>query len=133
VKYSKQITDEIAKHLEGGTGRVDACTLAGLTFETFNQWMKDPRKPEFSESIKKAEAKCKQRNIQLIQKAALDTWQAAAWWLERKHRDEFALLQKLEHSGLVGNLEVKGVDLSRFSDAQLAKLADALERFQPKE
>lgn len=96
MKYGKVITEEIARYLAQGVGRCDSSELSGISFETFTQWMK---KPDFSEAIKKAEASCKHRNIALIQKAALTTWQAAAWWLERKYPNEFALKHKLEHSG----------------------------------
>lgn len=99
MKYCKEITEEICTLLSQGMGRVDAASLADINYDTFCQWMK---KPEFSDAIKKAEMKCKQRNIALIQKAALSTWQAAAWWLERKCSEEFALKQKLEHMGKDG-------------------------------
>lgn len=99
MKYGKEITEQICKTLSEGMGRVDSATLAGIHYETFTQWMK---KPEFSDAIKKAETKCKQRNIAIIQKAALTTWQAAAWWMERKHPEEFALKRLLEHSGPEG-------------------------------
>lgn len=88
MKYGPEITQEIAAHLQNGSSRTDACYMVDIHYETFTQWMK---KPEFAETIKKAEAVCKNRNIGLIQKAALTTWQAAAWWLERKYHTEFAL------------------------------------------
>jgi hypothetical protein len=112
VKYGKERTEEIAQLLKNGSSRTDACTLAGISYETFTQWMK---KPEFSEAIKKAEAICKNRNITIIQKAAITTWTAAAWWLERKHPEEFAVRQRLEHSGTVG---VSLVDLIRQSEKE---------------
>ena len=52
------------------------------------------QKPEFSEAIKTAEAKCKKFHIGIIKRAAEKTWQAAAWWLERKHSEEFGLKSK---------------------------------------
>lgn len=88
MKYGPEMTHEIATLLQNGSGRVDACAIAGIAYDTFSDWMK---KPEFNEAIKKAEATCKVRNITIIQKAAVTTWQAAAWWLERKHPAEFAL------------------------------------------
>lgn len=75
--------------MSNGSNRTDAVALAGISYETFTVWMRE--RPEFAESIKKAEAVCKQRNITIVQKAAVTTWQAAAWWLERKHPNEFGL------------------------------------------
>lgn len=92
MKYGPEITAEIAKSLQMGNNRTDSCTLAGIHYETFLRWMDEHS--EFCESIKKAEAECKARNITIIQKAAITSWQAAAWWLERKHRNEFALMKE---------------------------------------
>ncbi len=137
MKYGKEITAQLAELLAGGMGRVDSCQMAGISFETFSVWMEDKRKPEFSESIKKAEMVCKQRNIARVQNASKLHWQAAAWFLERKYPDEFAIrqIQKLEHSGPGGGpiITKSEVDLSRLTDTQLIRLADALDRNQPKE
>jgi hypothetical protein len=46
---------------------------------------------EFAEEIKRAEYACKIQCIEHILKASKKLWTAAAWWLERKHRDEFGL------------------------------------------
>jgi hypothetical protein len=92
MKYGPEKTAEISEHLRTGSNRTDACILCDISYETFTVWM---QKTEFSEAIKKAEAECKNRNIKIIQKAAITTWQAAAWWLERKFQDDFALKQKI--------------------------------------
>ena len=94
MKYTPEITAAICKNLNNGNNRTDTCVLVGICYDTFIEWQK---KPEFTEAIKKAEAECKSRNIQIIQKAAITTWQAAAWWLERKYKDEYAL--KTEFAG----------------------------------
>lgn len=87
------------------------------------------KKPDFSEPIKKAEATCKQRNIQLIQRAALTTWTAAAWWLERKYPKEFATRQRLEHSGPEGGaIKTVTVDLGKVDDKVLMKLVNGSEQ-----
>ena len=100
TKRSPEMTEAIANNLSMGMGRVDTCTIVGISYETFTVWMKDP---EFSESIKKAELACKSRNIGLIQAAAAGRkpfahpnafW--AAWWLERKFPEEFA--NQVKHS-----------------------------------
>ncbi len=88
MKYGPEITRDIVSFLQNGNNRTDTCALVDISYETFTQWMKHP---EFAESIKKAEATCKARNIAIIQKAAITTWTAAAWWLERKYPVEFAL------------------------------------------
>ena len=89
MKYSSEIVKEIANYIRAGNSQHDSAILAGINPDTFYSWLKD--KSDFSDSIKKAEQVCKSRNIAFIQKAAEITWQAAAWWLERKYKDEFAL------------------------------------------
>lgn len=93
MKYGKEMTQEIASFISSGLMRTDACTMAGISYETFTQWMK---KPEFSDAIKVAEVKFKHRNLEIIQKAANRTWQAAAWLMERKFQNEFSIKQTLE-------------------------------------
>jgi hypothetical protein len=88
MKYGEEITEEIAELIAQGNNRTDSCLLAGIHYDTFCVWMK---KPEFSDAIKKAEATFKRVNITFIQAAALKSWQAAAWLLERRYRDEYAL------------------------------------------
>ncbi len=126
MKYSSEKTEEICKHLETGLRREDAWAFAGISEATFYEWLK---KPEFSESIKKAELKNKQRNIVIIQNAAKKTWQASAWWLERKYPEEFALKQRLEHTGKNGG-PIATVDVSRIKSARnLTTIAATYEEF----
>ena len=97
MKYNKDIVRQFETELEMGMTRTDTCTKAGISYETFTVWME--RKPDFSEAVKRAEARCKERCIKIIQKAAISTWTAAAWWLERRHRDEYSLRTELTGPG----------------------------------
>jgi hypothetical protein len=60
-----------------------ACKLAGLGFSTFNGWREEDS--FFAQKIEFAEAQAIERNLALIQRAALKDWKAAAWILERRH------------------------------------------------
>jgi len=93
MKYGPEKTEEICDLLRVGSNRTDACLCADIHYDTFCEWM---TKTDFSERIKKAEAECKNRNIKLIQKAAITTWQAGAWLLERRYPDEYALRNRTE-------------------------------------
>ena len=90
----------------------DSCRLAGICKQTYYNWIEN--KIDFIDAIKKAESKFKQKNIEIIQNAAMirqspdgkiiqGQWTAAAWLLERKFRDEFAIKQNIEHSGEIKN------------------------------
>ncbi len=95
MKYGSDKTKEICEKLRSGNSRNDACILSDINQDTFYEWLK---KPEFSEAVKKAEIEFKERNIMLIQAAAIKSWQAAAWLLERKYSEEYALKQKQDHN-----------------------------------
>jgi hypothetical protein len=100
MKYSSEMVDEICKYLRAGNNISDTCSLVGINDDTFYDWKKN--KPEFSDALKKAENECKARNIAIIQKAAEKSWQAAAWWLERRYNSEFALKSVQEFTGKDG-------------------------------
>lgn len=75
--------------LAGNTTQI-ACALAGLGETTFYRWMKEAEDApkghplrQFRESIKRAIAEARHRNMMIIQKAAPKDWRAAAWFLER--------------------------------------------------
>lgn len=87
----------ICEYLKNGATIVDACKVLRIGRGTFYKLAKNPKIKELFVS---AEYECKMRNIALIQKAALRTWQAAGWWLERKHKDEFAV--RAEFAGANG-------------------------------
>jgi hypothetical protein len=71
----------------GATHRL-ACAYAGVSEPTFYTWLK--AKPEFSESIKRAEGAAAVSALQTIATAANNgTWQAAAWLLERRYPQEY--------------------------------------------
>ena len=111
AKYSEEIIQELEKYLRIGASQKDAATAAGIHEETFYKWMREKEAdgtpnteyhPEFTVRIKKAQNDCKLRNLAIIQKAAEKTWQAAAWWLERTHYDEYAIKTIQEHRGKDG-------------------------------
>jgi hypothetical protein len=91
MKYDKHHIDKIIKSLEEGEGRVRACLKAGISYQTFINWLET--KIEFFELIKKAEETgddkiediCKRRIIENT------SWQSAAWWLERTKPRQYAL------------------------------------------
>jgi len=75
--------------------------------DTFYEWMKDPT---FSEQVEKAEADAEVRFVTKVASASEETWQAAAWWLERRRPDDF----KQQHAQQIsGNLQVGLAELMR--------------------
>ena len=96
-KCTPETTAEIIKWLRAGNSQKDSALLSGISEKTYYEWMKTKR--EFRKPIKKAERECKARNIAIILKASEKSWQAAAWYLERRYSSEFALKTVTEHQG----------------------------------
>jgi len=94
MKYSPEMTKRICDFLKAGNTQKTSAIASGISEDTFYTWMKEI--PEFSESVKRAEEEAVARNVAIINKAAQDTWQAAAWWLERRRRDEFGKNDRVE-------------------------------------
>jgi len=90
MKYSPEMTKKICDLLAAGAHRVEVCKAANITISTFYEWLS---KSEFSESIKKAE----ERGLEILEFEALtkirnaESWQSAAWLLERRLGHKYAL------------------------------------------
>ena len=80
-----------------------AALAAGVSPDALGNWRRlgaegDARYAGFVRDLGKAEAKAAERWLaQINAAAARGTWTAAAWLLERRHRDEYA--QRTEHPG----------------------------------
>ena len=104
-KYTPELRDEICKYILEGNSYEDAAVLSGVSYETIKRWRRPQSKQyheDFSIKINEARVNCKSKNINLVQKAAIKTWQAAAWWLERRYHNEYALKTINEHGGKDG-------------------------------
>ena len=58
---------------------------------------------EFYELVKSAEAEAEAKAVSLIRDAGEKTWQAAAWYLERKFKDKWGRQDRIDHSGQVNH------------------------------
>jgi len=88
LKYTKETIDKICHYIREGNTQRDAAILSHITEKTFYEWKK---KSEFCEAVKKAETEAKEAMITIVRRAAVKHWAAAAWWLERRYKDEYAL------------------------------------------
>jgi len=87
TKLTPDVRDRIATMIQAGAYAEQAARAAGISSSTYYSWMERGERPfsEFSETIKTAEAVAEQQRVQHIHHAAdAGTWQAAAWWLERR-------------------------------------------------
>lgn len=99
TKYNDETVQRITQALRAGNTRRAACAYANIDQSTFANWLK--QNSDFSDAVEKAEGDAEVRNVSIIQKAADTTWQAAAWWLERKHKAEWS--SRVEQTGADGS------------------------------
>lgn len=72
------------------------CQIAaalGVRAETFSIWRNHPKtenQTQLSKAMKKADAEREAALVTRIMRASDDTWQAAAWLLERRYPDRYA-------------------------------------------
>ena len=82
---------------------------------------------EFAEEVKKAKALSVSDAVTVINTASSNSWQAAAWMLERRCPEDFGRHDRVEHSGQInGQMTLVAKDLGRMSpeeqEAHAAKL-----------
>ena len=91
---------EVMKHLEdalvAGNYYEDAAIAAGIGPRTFDRWRADGARAKKGTTawrtwrmIKEAEQRAMHRNLMVIQQASKRSWQAAAWWMERKYPEKW--------------------------------------------
>lgn len=102
AKYNQKRHEKIIEGILSGNSRTVSFTLSGCNPDTIFAWLKTARDekasgvilhPEYAvllEDIEYAEAMVESEKVKIV-KAAADsgTWQAAAWWLERRKPKEW--------------------------------------------
>lgn len=105
MKYCPEIVAALCGHISNGLTAKDSCTLEDISTTTYHEWLNDPTKVDFAQALKKAEQNFKESNLKIIHNHAQKNWFAAAWLVERKFPDEWALKTKTEFSGYVEQSE----------------------------
>ena len=113
-KYTQEIVDRICYSLSQGNTRTTAAICAGISKETFYQYLNEF--PDFSDAIKRAEEQAVEHYVNVIHAASGQTWQAAAWYLERRRPADFSKQDKVD-------ITTNGKDLNGMSiEEMLAEL-----------
>ena len=95
-----------------------AARAVGMPWRTVMEWMQRGRETgkepygSFFLAVREAEAKAEVRDVALIRLAARNTWQAAAWYLERKYPDRWGRRDVVKHDGTIETKNTQAVDLS---------------------
>jgi hypothetical protein len=87
-KYTTELATKICEKIAKGIPNKFAAGTCGISQDTFYRWKN--KYPEFSEMVEKAGSDAVELYCDVVTEAAKDgSWQAAAWWNERRHRREF--------------------------------------------
>jgi hypothetical protein len=99
-KRDPERVQAILTGMELGLSRGDAAQAAGIARRTLYDWM--AADPAFADAVDQAESRCKRSLLGLVVAAAAkrqaNTWQAAAWILERRWPSDFGQKTRLDVS-----------------------------------
>ena len=104
-KINREIIEKIKNAIMAGAYIETAAAFAGISKDTFYQWLKKGAAAntgiyaDFSDAIKKAAAEAELRDVMVINRAAANSWQAAAWKLERKYPSRRGVRARLDLAG----------------------------------
>src|SRR5262249_28454299 len=94
-KFTPEREGRLLDALRAGNTRSAACQYAGISDETFARWL--ARYVDFVEAVKSAAPPAEVPMVARIAHAAQDgTWQAAAWWLERRRPDDYGRRDRVD-------------------------------------
>ena len=135
TKLTEETVDKITRAIRAGNHASVSARLAGIGETTYYRWMAEGEKDdaeseyrEFWESIKRAEAEAEIRSVALIRQAAEQgTWQASAWYLERKHPERWGKNDKLRQEISGPNGEPLQITLDDAKKAVLQFLEEGAE------
>ena len=118
-KYTPEVVESICTYLRQGNTRKTSAICSGISEETFYVWINT--KPEFSESIKKAEEDAIAHHVQTIHAFSQSNWQASAWFLERRRKDDFGKQDRVD-------ITTNGKDIQAMTVQQLDAEIERLKR-----
>ena len=108
TKLTPETQKRICDAIKVGATYELAAQYGRVTYNTLNEWMKlgeaakSGRFFEFYEAVKSAEGEAAIKWLAVIDKAAAEAWQAAAWKLERRYPNSYGRsVQDVNHSGAV--------------------------------
>lgn len=88
TKLQDERRERILTAIREGNTRRAAAALGGIGERTLYDWI--AKDEQFSQDVIKAEGEAEAEMVSRVHRAALDgSWQAAAWWLERRRPGEF--------------------------------------------
>lgn len=123
-KRTPEREQAIFNALRLGNTRRNAAAFAEVDHATFYRWLEADA--TFRDGVTKAEADAEARFLAQVAKAASDgTWQAAAWWLERRRHEDFRRREGVELSGRDGG-PIQTENIGAMSDHERTILSEVI-------
>jgi hypothetical protein len=109
-RLTAEVQERLIALLRAGNYVQQACEAAGVSRRTFYDWWQrgDPAGKEshraplrrFRRDCEQATAEAEARQVAVVAGAARQSWQAAAWWLERRYPERWARASQREKDGV---------------------------------
>jgi transposase len=129
-KLTEDVQAKILQAIATGATRRTAAAFAGIGERTLYTWLASDRSPfrQFRQALLLAEANATILMIGAVRNAASTSWQAAAWWLERKYPDEWGKKDRIEFSELIRASAEKLAEETGLSVYDIIKESEAIAR-----
>jgi transposase len=108
TKFDQQKASRIIQSVGQGATFKDAAAIAGISYDTLNNWrgrgLRDEKGGffEFCHALTRAEAEGIESLVRRIHEASETDWRAAAWLLERRRPEVYGRKALIEHTGSEG-------------------------------
>ena len=97
TKLTPELVDKLVSYLRSGNYVKVACRAVGISPQLLSQWLdrgvserpEDAAYADLRERVQLARSESEARNVAIIATAARESWQAAAWLLERQYPDRW--------------------------------------------
>jgi hypothetical protein len=107
-KYTEERHTTIVEAIRSGNSKATSFRLAGIAPDTGHDWLKFgrdradeyPNYAKLVDDVEQALAEYEASRVSLITTAAdTGSWQAAAWWLERRNSETWGRHDRIKHEG----------------------------------
>ena len=101
TKCTPKVIARVARILALGGTINSACRAGGIDPVSYYKWIKRGEAGEepfvnFLHAIKESQAVAEEKALRVIDEAMLDSWQAAAWLLERRYPNDWGRRQRMD-------------------------------------
>lgn len=134
TKLTLTLIQQISRTVAAGNYIETAAAFAGVTKETLYKWLRRGARAkqglhrEFVDALEKALVQSEMRDVALITAAGRESWQAAAWRLERKFPERWGRKDRVDLRLTITRAVEKVADETGMTPEEVLAEAEALLR-----